>query len=73
MEQASAEPGVSSETELHVLIRLALADDHVSAYELKKLFQAGKQLGYTPKEVRGMVAEASRPIPPIPPVPPVPA
>ncbi len=68
-EQETAEPGVSSETELHVLIRLALADDHVSAYELKKLFQAGKQLGYTPKQVRTMVSEASKPIPPPPPVP----
>ncbi len=51
------------------LIRLALADGQVSAHELKSLFRAGKQLGYEPRQVRMMVAEAARPIPPIPPVP----
>ena len=71
-EQETAETGVRSGEDLGVLIRLALADQHVSAYELKKLFQAGKQLGYTPKEVRIMVAEASKPMPPVPPAPAVP-
>ena len=74
-EQETTDSGVGSEQDLAVLIQLALADDHVSAYELKKLFQAGKQLGYTPKQVRVMVTEAGKPIPPPPPppVPPVPA
>ncbi len=67
-EEATAEPGISSDKELSVLIQLALADQHVSPFELKKLFQAGKQLGYTPRKVRNMVTEASR-VPPLPPMP----
>ena len=69
-EQDTAEQGFGREQNLAMLIQLALADGDVSAYELKKLFQAGKQLGHSPKEVRMMVADASRPIPPVPPAPP---
>ena len=68
-ERETAETGVGDEQHLATLIQLALADGNVSAYELKKLFQAGKQLGRSPKEVRMMVADASKPLPPIPPVP----
>lgn len=71
-EQETAEAVLGGEQNLGMLIQLALADGDVSAYELKKLFQAGRQLGHSPKEVRLMVVEASKPIPPVPAVPPVP-
>ncbi len=47
-----------SEQDLTLLIQLALADQDLSPFELKKLYQAGEQLGLTKGKVRRMVTRA---------------
>ena len=58
VEQDSADAGVRSEQDLQLLVQLALADQDLSPFELKKLYQAGEQLGYTKGKVRRMVTQA---------------
>ena len=57
-ELESADAGVRTEEDLTLLIQLALADQHLAAFEFKKLFQAGEQLGYSREKVRHLVTQA---------------
>lgn len=54
----TAEAKVGSEKDLTLLIQLALADQDLSPFELKKLYQAGQQLGYSRRKVMAMVTQS---------------
>lgn len=57
-EQETGDLGVRGEADLTLLIQLALADQQLSAFELKKLYQAGEQLGLDRDQVRRRVTRA---------------
>ncbi|MEM7356352.1 MAG: TMEM43 family protein [Acidobacteriota bacterium] len=54
----TADTGVRTQEDLTLLIQLALADEDLSQLELKKLYQAGQQLGYSKGKVRHLVTRA---------------